>query len=78
MSADGRQRVLFIVIAVLGVTLTSPSLRSGLVADDLLHQNHIQQVLKDESGARWWDLFLFVQDNPALVEARRLRGGVPW
>ena len=74
----GIGRILLIAVAVLGMTLTAPSLRSGLVADDLLHQHHIQQVLKGGSQARWWDLFQFVQDDPAMLDARRSRGLLPW
>lgn len=67
-----------LLIAVLGLGLTLPSLGAGFFADDILHLLTLEGRLPEEFSARPLDLFRFLTGEPAAGE-RLIRMGVsPW
>lgn len=68
-----------LLCCVLGLAVLSPSLWSGLVADDLLHA----LMLRDDPGLRGLnrhplDLFRFADGDPATARALVNEGVFPW
>jgi hypothetical protein len=66
-------------IVVLGVVLASPSLFTGLVADDLWHELLLRQhPTIPELSSKTWDLFHFAGGDPASARQLMNHGVFPW
>src|SRR6266511_1687240 len=75
----GSTRLVTVFCCVLGVCLLSPSLWSGLVADDYFHE----LMLRDDPGLRGLshgalDLFRFADGRPESARALINEGVFPW
>lgn len=61
-------------LAALGILLTSPSLWTGLWADDIGQAEFLLAKLDGRSGEAWWEMFKLAERNPAKI----FGGGYPW
>ena len=63
--------------AAIGALLLLPSLATGLALDDFVHRAHARGYAF-MGPARPFDMFVFMDGNPAHLAALRERGLVPW
>jgi hypothetical protein len=66
------------VCVLLGLLIASPSLGSGLLADDVGQRAFILAKLGGQTEQRWWDMFVLVGATPEQLERMRFLGQVPW
>jgi hypothetical protein len=66
------------VCVLLGILIASPSLGSGLLADDVGQRAFILAKLGGETEQPWWDMFVLVGAAPEQLERMRFLGQVPW
>lgn len=61
---------------ILGILMTLPTLRTGLIMDDVLVKAKLSEVASPWTPAEWWDLYTFAREdiNGKLLEA----GHHPW
>jgi hypothetical protein len=65
-------------IVAFGILLTTPSLTSGLVADDYLHALTLRGLPFPQPQAGRFDLFRFADGNLAKAQALMDKGQFPW
>jgi hypothetical protein len=71
-------RAMLWVCVLLGLLIASPSLGSGLLADDVGQRAFILAKLGGQTEQPWWDMFVLVGATPEQLERMRFLGQVPW
>ncbi|MRG97549.1 hypothetical protein [Polyangium spumosum] len=68
-----------LVLALLAVLLLLPTLGTGAIMDDHAHRMSFHPTFERPGGPRGdWDLFRFLEDDPAALVYLRDRGMWPW